>query len=282
MKVWRPLSVLVLALGSLAASAFAQDACIEVPGIGCYYAAEGLRNPDKPDLLIYFRGHILVNAHQNDKDWNRDWDTQFKDVKSNPGRIPSNLLLASAQQAFSYYGLKDVADSANMIVLVTGSSHIAVQPAVLKGLANQLNVAQFGTVHLASHSGGYVGLDASKLQPDAGAGPLETADGFGGVLLLDTFYDPAGLASMLKTYQKVGAICGGYYTPHNAARAAAFKRSCELKAFDSDAQHEKQVRPILKSFLLSTYGAKDAGSGSSHAPLNIDGNFVPKIGSLNF
>jgi|GEM_PF-1648703 len=287
MRPSRALPLLLLALGCLAVSTPAQSEadCSEVSGIGCYYAPDDLRNPGQPDLLIYFRGHILVNAHPEWRTTHPDWVTQFRNVS--PGRIQDSLLLASARQAFSYYGLKGVADAAHLAILVTGSSHIPVQPATLQGLAAEqlrLKARRFGTVHLASHSGGYVGLGASRLPADAGSGRLETVRGFGSVLLLDTFYNPAGLAGTLKTYQNAGAACGGYYTPHNAARAAAFKRSCDLKSFDSDAQHETQVGPILNSSLLSYYGDRKtaAGPGSQGAHWENHGDFVSKYDSPKF
>jgi len=121
---------------------------------------------------------------------------------------------------------------------------------------------------------------------DAGARPAALGGAYTS-LAMDAnalLYNPAGLAGTLKTYQNAGAACGGYYTPHNAARAAAFKRSCDLKSFDSDAQHETQVGPILNSSLLSYYGDRKtaAGPGSQGAHWENHGDFVSKYDSPKF
>ena len=210
-----PLALLYLlaALPLRAAQVLKVPDCVPFPDKGCYYDP-GIKAAEAP-LLIYLRGHL-----------------------GGAGVITGqDAVLASARQAFEKYGLRSAAQAQGLVVLVTGSSHLAVlrdDVARLEGLLGR----RVGSVAVAAHSGGYVGLSKS----------LDSLQRVDRVVLLDNFYgDVAGMAGKVA---RAGAPCSGFYTPHNRARFKNFTgAACAIEAAASDAEHDPRVGKCLPSYL---------------------------------
>lgn len=194
--------------------------CIEIPSIGCYYsgAPAGAAVP----LLIYYRGWVS--------------DTNYPGSGMYGGHISGRAnILRSARAALSFYKLKQLAAEKRIAVLVTGSSDISVKRPDLDRLQAELGVA-FGPVSAAAHSGGYVGLGRS----------IDSFSELNKIILLDPFY--ADFSAGIGTKIRQGAVCTGFYTPHNAAR---YKRyfsgiGCSAEPRTSPADHESYVPAALQ------------------------------------
>ncbi len=148
----RALLAAVLLLAPAAVRAAAED-CVELKGVGCWYAPPSAGS--SPPLLIYLRGHRPSYA----------------------ASVPAAQALASARQAFVFYGLGEAAAAAGHAVLVTYRSGLAVSEADVAKAASASGLV-FTRRVVAAHSGGYVGLGATF------AGGLA----FDRLLMLDNFY----------------------------------------------------------------------------------------------
>ena len=196
---------------------------VPVKKIGCYF--NGARSGKQAPLLIYYRGWLNK--------------TNCPGCGLSGGKITGEYnILRSARSALEFYGLKRVALKKGLVVLVTGSSNIAVAQADIANLQRELGYV-FPRVYVAAHSGGYAGLAASM-------GSLDRVDG---IVLLDPFY--SDFSSKIRPKTQGGAACGGFYTPHNEARYknnfSGLKCAVELKS--SPGSHERQVEPCLEKNL---------------------------------
>ncbi|MFI5347373.1 MAG: hypothetical protein ACHQ51_13445 [Elusimicrobiota bacterium] len=217
------MTILFAALLALAATPvhaeFAAASCHQLGGIGCYFVPDDA--PQDATLLIYLRGHHPV-------------------YKS---RVPASECLASARQAFLFYGLGRLAEEKKMAVLVTCRSGQAVTENNLAALAQEAG-KPFAKRIIAAHSGGYVGLGATL---DAGVNTSR-------ILMLDDFYDgsPDGLNKKVQKAVAAGATCAGYFTPHNKKRyETAYKPvvSCAMDELKDNALHDPTVARCLGPYL---------------------------------
>ncbi len=206
-----------------APAAVRTDECAEIPSVGCYYS--GAPAGESVPLLIYYRGWIS--------------DTNYPGSGLYGGRITGKAnILRSSRAALSFYKLKQLAAEKRIAVLVTGSSDIAVTRSDLDSLQASLGVV-FRSVSAAAHSGGYVGLGRS----------IDSFSRLEKVILLDPFY--SDFSAKIAAQIGRGAVCTGFYTPHNAAR---YKRyfsgiGCNAEPRTSAADHEFHVPASLqKSF----------------------------------
>ena len=175
-------------LALLLTSVHAQEhACRPVPGVGCWYGPEAWNGT----VLVYLRGHH----------------------PSHSSRVPAGELVASARQAFEFYGLRGAADSSGARVLVTGNSPLVVNAETLAKLEPT-------RVVVAAHSGGYIALERT----------LSGLPGVARVILLDMFYGAAPLREtptltrIARAVKATGAACSGYYTSHNWERYKLYFR----------------------------------------------------------
>lgn len=213
-----PLAALLL-LPSAARAQVPAEACLPLPGVGCWYVPESAP-PDAP-LLVYLRGHHPA-------------------LKAD---VPGAQFLESSRQAFSAYRLGEIARERGVVVLVTYRSGLGVTPGDVAAASAQSSRA-FSKVILAAHSGGYVGLGRTL---DAGT----TASR---VVMLDDFYGAGsdGLAVKLQRLISSGAGCSGFYTPHNEKNyLSGYKRAiaCDVDALKGDDQHNAAVGRCLGGYL---------------------------------
>lgn len=205
-----------LMLALLLAPAFAEEhPCRPVPGVGCWYGPEAWNGP----VLVYLRGHHPTLG----------------------ARVPEAELVASARQAFEFYGLRGAADAAGARVLVTGNSPLVVR-------ADTLSKLEPRGVVVAAHSGGYAALENT----------LSGLAGVNRVVLLDMFYGaaPQGetptLTRIARAVAATGAACSGFYTSHNWERYKRYFRdeapACAV--VDGSAYgHNAGVNRCLPAFL---------------------------------
>lgn len=199
------------------------DECVELPSIGCYYS--GAPAGAAVRLLIYYRGWVT--------------DANYPGGGLYGGHIRGRVdILRSSRAALSFYKLKQLAMGKRIAVLVTGSSDISVKRTDVDRLQAGLGVT-FGSVSVAAHSGGYVGLSSS----------IDTFSRLDKIILLDPFY--ADFSARIGAQVRQGAACTGFYTPHNAARYKQFfsGAGCRAEARTSPDDHEHYVpSSLLKSF----------------------------------
>ncbi len=185
-----------------AASAAAAPVCLPLAGVGCWYAPTPLSG--NPPLLVYMRGHH----------------------PSYRADVPPAQALASARQAFEFYGLAAAAQAAGHVLLVTYRSGLAVSEADVRRLAAETGFT-FSRRVAAVHSGAYVGLSATL----AGGLALDR------LLLLDCFYSGSpALAQAVQARFPTGA-CGGFYTPHS------FSRGSGRGVYDNEANYLANFKP---------------------------------------
>ncbi len=197
--------------------------CVPVKNIGCYFS--GAPTGKHAPLLIYYRGWLS--------------DTNYPGGGLNGGHITGEAnILRSARAALDFYGLKRLAQEKGLVVLVTGSSDIVFTRQDVASLQRELDYV-FPEVHVAAHSGGYVGLSAS-------IGSLDRVDG---IILLDPFY--SDFSARLRPWIKGGAACGGFYTPHNEKRYNEYFSSlgCAVESRSSASDHERYVPTSLNKNL---------------------------------
>lgn len=205
---------------TLGRGAPAPEECRQLGAVGCFLAPKGAAGKE-PSLLVYFRG--FWEGHGN-------------------GRVPEKERLASSRQAVSFYGLEAAAAQAGAVLLVTGSSDVAVSESDIAAVEKELGVS-FAKLHLAAHSGGYNGLFKSLSglrQPKR-------------ILMLDNFYftDPS-MAKLIQGKVRDGAACSGFYTSHNEdrwRRGFLGKVECAVAKKD-DLGHNGGVNACLGPFLL--------------------------------
>lgn len=191
--------------------------CRPLSTAGCYFAPKGPPSEDA-ELLVYFRGF-----------WRGHGD----------GRVPEGERQASSRQALEFYGLEAAAPRA--VILVTGSSDSGVSENEVTAIERELGVS-FKRIHLAAHSGGYVGLFKSLprlRQPRR-------------ILMLDNFYfTDAASAKLVQDKVDAGAACSGFYTDHNEDRWRRGFRDrvvCAVEKRD-DLGHEGGVNACLGPLL---------------------------------
>lgn len=196
--------------------AFAEEhPCRPVPDVGCWYGPEAWNGT----VLVYLRGHHPKLS----------------------SRVPAGELVASARQAFEFYGLRESADAAGARVLVTGSSPLVPGAETVAKLEPQ-------RVVVAAHSGGYIALERT----------LTGLPGVNRVVLLDMFYGaaPQGetpvLTRIARAVAATGAACSGFYTSHNWDRYKRYFRdeapACAVQ--DGAAYgHNAGVNRCLPAFL---------------------------------
>lgn len=204
--------LLALALSPAAAQ---EHPCRPVPGVGCWYGAETWNGT----VLVYLRGHHPGHS----------------------SRVPAGELVASARQAFDFYGLRGAADSAGARVLVTGNSPLVVGAETLAKLEPT-------RVVVAAHSGGYIALERT----------LAGLPGVERVVLLDMFYgaapvgDTPTLTRIARAVKATGAACSGFYTAHNWERYKLYFRdeapACSVQDGDPFG-HNAGVNRCLPAFL---------------------------------
>ncbi|MDX6769700.1 MAG: hypothetical protein SF051_09225 [Elusimicrobiota bacterium] len=207
----------VLLLAPAAARAAPAESCVELKGVGCVYAPSG--SGGSLPLLVYLRGHHPRYA----------------------AAVPAGEALASARQAFSFYGLGDAADAAGHAVLVTYRSGLAVTEADAARAASAAGVT-FTRRVVAAHSGGYVGLGATL------AGGLS----FERVIMLDDFYSSSPALAQQVQARFPADACMGYYTPHIAAVFEAVFRpnapGCRVERLGPN-DHNAGVNRCLAGYL---------------------------------
>jgi hypothetical protein len=107
-------------------------------------------------------------------------------------------------------------------------------------VARQLNESDASSLELLSHSGGYVGLNATLESWEE-----KEFSKVKKVILLDNFYSE-NLASTLKEKfgeKKMKEICSGFYTPHNADRyKSSYSKICPIMDSKGKAEHKTAVR----------------------------------------
>lgn len=212
--------LLASVLAATFAAAQAPSPCAPVAGIGCVYVPAKAAEDGSAPLFVYFRG--WVNGYN--------------------GSVPVAERLKSSRTAFTSYDLGRAADAAGAVLLVTGSSDAAVLDADVDALEKQVG-RRFTRLILASHSGGYAGLNASLPQKRAVAR----------VIMLDDFYfndGPDSLAHRVAALVDKGAVCDGFYTPHNKVRwEQRFKPylTCPVEAFGPN-DHDAKVKECLRGY----------------------------------
>lgn len=193
--------------------------CRPIEGVGCYRPPAG-KPGDAPPILVYLRG------------WFGRWE----------GRVPPEHRAASAQDAVRFYALAEAAEAIGAGLLVTGSADVGVTDEILDQLEAQERT-RFGRLFLASHSGGYVGLSRTL-------GRLRRPDR---IVMLDNFYFQEELALAVQQQVAAGAVCVGYFTPHNRERYEARFRPfayCPVQAL-SGQEHNRGVNRCLGRLLNS-------------------------------
>lgn len=224
----RPLLAVLLLLAACSARALPED-CVELPGVGCWYAPPNAGA--QPPLLVYLRGHHPVHR----------------------GGVPLDKALESARQAFDFYDLGATAVREGVAVLVTYRSGLGVTEEMLDALEKQAE-RTFPRRIAAAHSGAYIGLGET----------LDAGTSFERVILLDSFYsgDPE-LAQQVQALFPAPGSCRGYYTPHTFERAdgtvydnkrnfqthfAPHAPSCAIEEL-AEGRHEEGVNDCLGRYL---------------------------------
>lgn len=200
-------------------AALTTEECADLSPIGCYYsgAPAGAAVP----LLIYYRGWVT--------------GTNYPGGGLYGGHISGKAdILRSSRAAFTFYKLGQLAREMRVAVLVTGSSDIGVKRSDVDRLQAALGV-NFRSVSVAAHSGGYVGLGNSI----GTFGRLEK------IVLLDPFY--SDFSAVVKAGIRQGAVCTGFYTPHNAARYKQYfsGAGCSAQPRTAASDHEYYVPDSL-------------------------------------
>jgi hypothetical protein len=134
-------------------------------------------------------------------------------------------ILAAAAKAFTDRGLAHAAETAGMVLLVTGSSDIGITAADLSA-AEAMSGQSFSRVVLAAHSGGYVGLHNTLT---AKAFPLARVVR---VVMLDDFYSGFNLAALQQLAGRGDFSCTGFYTAQSdgyVAQAKAYGKVCSVE-----------------------------------------------------
>jgi len=106
-------------------------------------------------------------------------------------------------------------------------------------IASQLTESEAISIELYSHSGGYVGMNASlEMWEENEFSKVKK------IVLLDNFYSSA-LASTLKEKfgDKLKQMCKGFYTPHNADRFKSYySKICPNVDSKGKSEHKTAVR----------------------------------------
>lgn len=208
---------------ALCVDAAKADAGTPFAGVGVYYDGSG--GSAAAPLLVYYRGWVGAG--------------NYPGGGLSGGHITGSAnIVRSAAAALKFYKLAELAAEKGLVVLVTGSSDIAVRQAEIDALGRELG-KDFTGVYAAAHSGGYVGLSAS----------LPSLARLDALVLLDPFYSDFSAAVLART--QAGAACGGFYTPHNKARYQKWftGAGCAVDESFSAADHEGWVGPSLKKHL---------------------------------
>jgi hypothetical protein len=210
--------LLAAVLTASLASAQTPHPCAPVAGIGCVYVSP--KAADDAPLFVYFRGWTKVHK----------------------GSVPPAERARSAQDAFAFYELGRAADAAGAVLLSVGSSDAVVRDADVDALERQTG-RNFRRLILAAHSGGYAALDAF----------LPQRRDVARVIMLDDFYfsdGPGSLGRKVAALVGKGAVCAGFYTPHNKERMEQrFKPylTCPLDAF-APPDHDPKVKACLAGY----------------------------------
>ena len=200
----------------------AAEECAEIIKTGCFY--NGAPAGQKVPLLIYYRGWVT--------------ETNYPGSGLSGGVITGEAnILRSARAAAEFYGLKKLARSRGLAVLVTGSSNIKVGRENIRQL-QQATGLTFTDVYAAAHSGGYVGL----------SGSLGQLDNVKNIVLLDCFY--SDFSGAVQDQVQNGSACSGFYTPHNAARYNSYFSGLGCSVDRRTApEHESGVVPALEKYI---------------------------------
>jgi len=175
-------------------------------------------NSNNDELIIFFRGHYKRS-----------------------GRLPSELYIKAAKSAISNFNLEDLFLEKNTPVLVTGSSHLDITKSDIEKIESLYQIS-IKTIHMAAHSGGYVGMGQtlSLLKKDD--------ININNILMLDSWYSSsANFHKLIKSYILKGSSCIGFTTYHNQERFERFYRSLGCKSEGPDGYtHNASVYPFLK------------------------------------
>lgn len=173
----------------------ATKGCEMLGRLGCVYVPAALADKESATLVIYHRGH-------------------WGDYK---GEVPEDQRSASARQAFRRYGLKDTADAKEAVLFVTASSDLSVSQRSIQRIKTKAGL-DFAKIILASHSGGFTGLNAT----------LSGFDSVDGVVLLDTNYFGEAMTLKIKGKLRSDSLCAGFYTSKNGTNIGHNKEKYDL------------------------------------------------------
>lgn len=218
----RPLLLALL----IASPAFAAPDCTPYQNKACWYAPGGMGDAT---LLVYFRGH-----------WNY---TGTKDPPKDAGSLPANLRMKAARKAYADYKLYDLASDQNLLVIATGSSDVVITEEDIAAIVKEAGYRTPAKRVLASHSGGFVGLQGSLKV----LGPVDR------IVMLDNFYFSKELADAIKARTDANTACDGFFTTHNANRVETVfkpvvKDVCKLDSY-GNSEHESRVGQCLPSYM---------------------------------
>lgn len=181
---------------------------------------------DKPSgLIIFIRGH---------------W-------RNYQGQVPSSLWPQSAKEALAQYGWRRFVEKTHWAVVILPSSHLSLSFEDYEKILEQHDWSHEMPVWLASHSGGYFGLDQSLK-----SWPLDKWPLIKKILMLDNFYSSnATLINNLKAYVQAGGLCQGFLTAHNLTRYQTYYASlpCPVSG-PKGANHDGSVATCLLSSVL--------------------------------
>jgi hypothetical protein len=164
-------------------------------------------------------------------------------------------VLRAAATAFSERGLRRSAHEAGRAILVTGSSDIGLSGPQLEA-AEKLAGGSFGRIVLASHSGGFVGLEETLRSPSFPKKRIRQ------VLMLDNMYS-SGMREPLRRLTSAGADCSGFYTRQSDrywSIVQGYLGVCRLedRTASGDHAHSQSVNACLSRYAAGASCADDA------------------------
>jgi len=196
-----------------------------------------IRNSD--NLVVYFPGHA------QESDWSQTSNGAYGGKLQKEYWLPwAKYLLGRSESGEGNYNLEWQFKLGNLSSFVLGSSHLCTSSSQLHTL---LEKAHASRIILASHSGGYQGLNETLRKLDASL--LRRIDR---IALLDNFYSygQGKLDQTLKQKfpENLSSICRGFYTDHLEENYRNFySEPCPL--IEKRVGHKSTVKNNLGDFL---------------------------------
>lgn len=194
--------------------------CETLKGKSCVYIPS-LSSGIPTRALVYHRGHLGGKS-------------DFSATK----RMKSALDIINYKQ----FGLVNVANKKNLLLIVNGSSRVHLSKKDLLLVLNKYQI-QLDELYVAAHSGGYAGMNHTLRH-------LGSQFFISKIIMLDSYYStkPKGLLEIMPKILAKGTACVGFHTRHNKERYEKFYNNDKVHC-DSDGprgmNHNDSVGPVL-------------------------------------